>query len=85
MTDLADSGDFDGDGKLTWSDSLATNTVIVEHHLNNVRKILKIPEVRSQLGSDHWEGRTAPLHLAAELGRPECAEMMIEAGALVNA
>ena len=45
MTELADSGDFDGDGVLTWSDSLATNTVIVEHHLNNVRKILKIPEV----------------------------------------
>ena len=47
MTELADSGDFDGDGVLTWSDSLATNTVIVEHHLNNVRKILKIPEVRN--------------------------------------
>lgn len=46
MTDLAPSGDFDGDGHLTWGDSLATNTVIVEHHLNNIRKIMKIPEVR---------------------------------------
>ena len=49
MTDLAASRDFDGDGKLTWRDSLATNTVVVEHHLNNVRKILKIKEVQVKL------------------------------------
>ena len=42
-------------------------------------------QVREQILSESWEGRTAPLHIAAELGRPECAEMILEAGAKVNA
>ena len=42
-------------------------------------------QVREQLGADHWQGRTAPLHVTAEFGRPECTEMMLKAGAKVNA
>ena len=41
--------------------------------------------MKNEIDNENWKGGAAPLHLAASIGRTEVMEMMIEAGANVNA
>ncbi len=62
-------------------EALTQNIVLVDFNLLAIGKIAQTPKCKRELCSrDNWKDGKAPLHLAAELGRVEIMEILIQAG-----
>lgn len=70
---------------ITWQEAMAASIMLVDFHLIHIKKMLENESIKKEVSQENFKEAGAPLHLAAACGRAEIVQLLIDAGANVDA